>query len=80
MIFTGGSSICYVKLYDATSVTVGTTTPLMTIFLPTSGNASAYFVQGLAFSNAIQIAVTTNMQDIDIANPGTQITVNVFYK
>ena len=78
----------FIKFYNATAanVTVGTTTPVITIAIP--GNASddvsgAFNVGGLgiAFSTAICIAATTGVADNDTGAPGAnECLVNVFFK
>jgi hypothetical protein len=78
----------FVKFYDATaaSVTVGTTTPMITVGVP--GNtgddvAGAFNVGGLGilFATAISVAATTGRADNDTGAPDAgDITVNVFFK
>lgn len=77
----------YLKIYNATaaSVTVGTTTPVLTLPLPTQGDTNgAGFVlnvpNGIAFSTAITIAATTGFADNDTGAPGAnEIIVNLGY-
>jgi hypothetical protein len=77
----------YLKLYNATAanVTVGTTTPVITLALP--GNASDAIsgvfssTMGIAFDTAISAAATTGILDSDTGAPGTnEVIVNIFYK
>ena len=81
------TSTRFLKFYNATaaSVTVGTTTPVLTLALP--GNATddisgvISFPQGIAFSTAICAAATTGVADNDTGAPGAnEVLVNVLYK
>jgi hypothetical protein len=83
------SSVRYLKFYNATAanVTVGTTTPVLTIPIPTPGSANgAGFTlpipaQGVAFSTAITVAATTALADNDTGAPGAnEVVLNLFYK
>lgn len=78
----------YVKFYDATtsSVTVGTTTPVLTILVPaaSSGSNGMFFqdVQSgpqFRFSTAITIACVTGIADSSTGAPGTAIHASVRY-
>lgn len=81
------SSVRYLKFYNATaaSVTVGTTTPVMTFALPTSGdtNGAGFTLavpSGIAFSTAITVAATTGVADNDTGAPGAnEVIVNLGY-
>lgn len=82
------TSILYLKFYNATAanVTVGTTTPVLTIPIPlaNSGDASGFILpipaQGVAFSTAICVAATTGLADNSTGAPGTnEVVVNLFY-
>jgi hypothetical protein len=77
----------FLKFYNATaaSVTVGTTTPVLTIPLP--GNATDdisgfhSIPQGIKFDTAITVAATTGLADNDTGAPGaSEVIVNVLYK
>lgn len=77
----------FLKFYNATAanVTVGTTTPVLTLVLPgnSSDDVSGVFSipQGIAFSTAITVAATTGLADNDTGAPGANdVVVNVFYK
>jgi hypothetical protein len=77
----------FLKFYNATaaSVTVGTTTPVLTIALPgnTSDDISGVFsiAQGIKFSTAICVAATTGVADNDTGAPAANdVIVNIFYK
>lgn len=78
----------YVKFYDATaaSVTVGTTTPMITVAVPgnsaddVTGNFNVGGL-GILFGTAISVAATTGRADNDTGAPDAgDIVVNVFYK
>lgn len=77
----------WLKFYDAplSSVTVGSTTPKLTVGLP--GNASDDISglfngsNGLSFTSAITIACTTGLADSDTGAPGANdVVLNLFYK
>ncbi len=77
----------FLKFYNATAanVTVGTTTPVLTIALPgnTSDDISGVFsiAQGIAFGTAITVAATTGIADNDTGAPAANdVVVNIFYK
>ena len=82
------TSTRFLKLYNATAanVTVGTTTPLITIPLP--GNSSDDITgkldacgHGIQFDTAITAAATTGVADNDTGAPGAnEVIVNIFYK
>lgn len=78
----------FLKFYNATAanVTVGSTTPVITIGIPgnTSDDVSGNFTaggHGIAFSTAICVAATTGAADNDTGAPGAnEVIVNIFYK
>ena len=82
------TSTRFLKFYNATAanVTVGTTTPVITIGIP--GNASDDITgilnsgsYGLAFDTAITVAATTGLADADTGAPAANdVIVNIFYK
>lgn len=81
-IYNAASSVRYVKLYNATaaSVTVGTTTPVMTIPIPATSGANVEFTNGIAFSTAITAAATTGVADSDTGAPGAnEVIINLLY-
>lgn len=76
----------FLKFYNATAanVTVGTTTPVLTLALP--GNASddisgVFSIgQGIKFDTAITVAATTAVGDSDTGAPSANdVIVNIFY-
>lgn len=77
----------YLKFYNATAanVTVGSTTPVLTIPIPANSTTGAGFTvsipQGLEFSTAISVACTTGVADADTGAPGTNdVIINLGYK
>lgn len=81
------ASTKFLKFYNATaaSVTVGTTTPVLTIPLATQGdtNGAGFTLSipnGIAFSTAITVAATTGIADADTGAPGAnEVVVNIGY-
>jgi hypothetical protein len=78
----------YLKFYNATAanVTVGTTTPVLTLPLPTMGdtNGAGFTINfgdvGVQFDTAICIASTTGFAVADTGAPGTnEVIVNLGY-
>lgn len=81
------TSTRWLKFYNATAanVTVGTTTPVMTLGLPgnTSDDISGVFggAFGFAFDTAITVAATTGVADNDTGAPSANdVIVNIGYK
>jgi len=77
----------WLKFYNATAanVTVGTTTPVITLGLPgnTSDDVSGivFGANGVSFGTAITVAVTTGVADADVGAPAANdVIINVFYK
>lgn len=80
------ASVRYLKLYNkASSPTVGTDTPVLTLPIP-GNSAGAGFVfdtggAGIAFATGIAYAITTGVADSDTgAVAANEIVVNVLYK
>ena len=76
----------WVKFYNATAanVTVGSTTPVITIGIPgnSSDDVSGLFGGGIGigFGTAITVAATTGVADADTGAPGANdVIINVFY-
>lgn len=72
----------YLKFYNATAanVTVGTTTPVLTLYLPASSAGHVEFSHGVAFSTAITAAATTGVADNDTGAPSANdVILNAFY-
>lgn len=81
------TSTRFLKFYNATAanVTVGTTTPVITLALPgnSSDDISGVFstTMGIAFDTAITVAATTALADNDTGAPSANdVIVNVFYR
>lgn len=80
--FNTTNAILYVKLYNATTanVTVGTTTPVLTLPVPGNNDTDGAGVtfslpMGLAFSTAITIACTTGVADADTGAPAANAMI-----
>jgi hypothetical protein len=81
------TSTRWLKFYTATAanVTVGTTTPVLTLGLPgnSSDDISGVFsgTMGFTFDTAITVAATTGVADNDTGAPGAnEVIVNLGYK
>lgn len=73
----------FLKFYNATAanVTVGTTTPVLTLYLPPTSAGHVAFTHGVAFDTAITAAATTGVADNDTGAPGAnEVILNAFYK
>ena len=80
--YNAAASVRYLKFYNATAanVTVGTTTPVLTLPLPAGAAGHVPFPQGIAFSTAITVAATTGLADNDTGAPAANdVILNVFY-
>jgi hypothetical protein len=76
------ASTRYLKFYNATAanVTVGGTTPVITIPVPAGATANVSYEIGIAFGTAITAAVTTGVADADTGAPGANdFILNAFY-
>lgn len=76
------TSARFVKIYNATAanVTVGSTTPLITLEIPKEGAANLMGDIGVAFGTAITVAATTGVADADTGAPAANdVVVNLFY-
>lgn len=80
MIGNPGAAWSYVQIFDApsASVTVGTTTPTLSLPIPPGGAANAFSDCGTTFASGITIAATTT--EAGSAAPSTALTFNGFYK
>ena len=88
LAFNIGTAVRYLKFYNAAaaSVTVGSTTPVLTLPLPTqaaTANGAGFSLSvpnGIAFSSGITIACTTGAADDNTGAPGTgEVIVNLGY-
>jgi len=75
----------FVKFYDATSGTLGTGTPVMTVGIP--GNASddtlssKSMAYGIIFATGICVGAGTGVADNDTGDPGANgVVANIYYK
>lgn len=78
---TGGSAaLCYLQLYDAKAadVTVGTTTPTVTLAIAASTVLSLPFSVPIQFSTAISVAATTTAGGGTACSPILQSTLIVY--
>ena len=81
--YNAASSIRYLKFYNATAanVTVGTTSPVLTIPVPATTAAHISLAFPVTFSTAISAAVTTGLADNDTGAPGAnEFILNAYYK
>jgi hypothetical protein len=79
------AAVRYLKLYNkASSPTVGTDTPVMTIPIPGNTAGAGIVIdipQGLAFATGIAAAITTGVADSDTgAVAANEIVVSILYK
>lgn len=79
------STPLYVKMFDATSVTLGTTVPVLTFTVPGSSSnyigANMAFPPGIKFSTGIMAAATTGKADNNTGAPATDaLSANFLYK
>lgn len=77
------ASTLYIKFYNLTAAntTVGTSTPVMTLPIPTGASANLGMPYGIKFDTAITVAATTGVADNDTGAPSANdIQVNIFYK
>jgi hypothetical protein len=76
----------WIKFYDATSGTVGTGTPVITIGIPgnSSDDISGNFGpggMGIGFATGICVGASTGVADADTGAPGANdLIANIFYK
>ncbi len=77
------TAVRFVKIYNATSGTYGTGTPVLTFAIPTQGDANgAGFTlsvpNGIAFATGISIGAGTGVADNDTGAPGAnEVIVNI---
>jgi len=67
----------FFQFFNATSATVGTTTPLFSLAIPGGSSANVFNTQGIAFATGIMIAATTGYSNGTA--PTSSVTYNVFY-
>lgn len=84
--FNNGTALAYVKLYNSSTATCGSETPMVRYLVPFgASNSGAGFttsnINGDAFGNGIVMCVTTGIADNDTtAPPASTFIVNVHYK
>ena len=83
-IINPNSTDVYVKFYDALAdnVTVGTTTPILTLLVPANGSVfEAYEVNKVVafFGTAITLAAVTGLADSSTTAPSTGVHVSFQY-
>jgi hypothetical protein len=80
------TAVVYVKFYDATSGTLGTGTPVLTIGIPGNATDDTTLAQsfgglGIAFATGICVGAGTGVADADNTDPGANAVIaNIFYK
>lgn len=77
-LFNTTAAVAYVQIFNvaAASVTLGTTTPTISIGIPASGGVTVNFDKGIAFGTAISYACTTTRT----GSSGATCDVNFYYK
>lgn len=81
------ASVRYLKVYDSAAAVLGTTTPKLTIPIPTQGDTNGAGMVlpipqcGVAFENGIQIAAVEELADNGTTGAGAnEVVVNLFYR
>lgn len=79
-IYNPNASVAYVQIFNVASgsVTLGTTTPTLSLGIPASSAANLMNGEGIDFSTAISIAATTTATGSTA--PGTGLVTNFLYK
>jgi hypothetical protein len=84
--YNNGATLAYVKLYNATSTTCGSGTPMARYLIPygTSSSGGGFVtpnINGDAYALGIRMCITTGIADNDTTAPAAdQFIVNVHYK
>jgi len=77
------SSEVYVKFYDTTStVTVGTTAIVKTLYIPANGTVYLEFRKDsaeISFQSALKLACVTTLADSGSTAPSTAVYCEIFY-
>ena len=74
---TNNTLITYVRLYDATSATIGSTTPEIVFPAPAGTKLTYAIPQGVAFGTGISMAACTTGGTAGNTNPGGTVTVRI---
>ena len=79
-VYNANSTACYLQVFNTASgsVTLGTTTPTMSLGIPAGGGANVAMPNGIAFSTAISMAATTTRAGSTACT--SAIDVNIQYK
>jgi hypothetical protein len=78
-VYNPNAAATYVQLFfTAAAVTLGTTVPDLSFGLPATAAANLLDEQGIAFTGALQFALTTT--ENGSTAPTTGCTVNIFYR
>lgn len=64
-VFNNASYNVFLKLFDAASIVIGTTVPIMTIPIQAGGGYSKTWPMGLPFATTIYFGITKNQADTD---------------
>lgn len=67
----------WVQLFEDAAVTLGTTAPKLSLFVPAQGAIDKYWQQGVKFKNLVSYAATTT--STGNTAPSTGITLNAGY-
>lgn len=81
-LYNANAAVRYLKLYDkATSPTLASDTPLLTIPIPPGAGANVEVAKGIVFGTGISLAITTGVADTDTGSvAANEIVVNLLYK
>lgn len=77
VIGNSNTTAVYVQLFDGTSVTLGTTVPKLSFFIPAGGGLTRDFANGVQFSTGIMYACTTTRTGS--TSPTNTVDVNFDY-
>ena len=73
------SSVAYIQVFDISgTVTLGTTTPVLSLGLPATSGGNLEWANGIHFANAIKVAATTTATGLTA--PSTAVDCNFVYK
>lgn len=74
------TSARYVKVYDKATAPTESDTPVMTLVIPASAGANAYYSAGWGFDAGISLRATTAIADNSTAAPSSNdVVVNLIY-
>ena len=78
-IFNSNSSTVYMQVFDDTTanITLGTTSPKLSLGIPAGAGANLISTNGITFANAITIAFTTTRSGSTA--PTNTVDYNIFY-